>query len=169
MDTNKNYYNQLRGAKSRAGGEIFENYIDAACIYYEAIGKAVIEKTPEPMKVIKNMGHGKFLAHFRKKAQPDYKGTLQGGKTIVLEAKHTDSDRIRQNRLTDTQSGCLDKYADLGAQCFVLVSIRMELFALVPWEVWHSMKNVYNRKYMTIEELKNYQVPFKNGVIKFLG
>lgn len=169
LDTNKNYYNQLRGARSRASGEIFENYIDAACVFYEEEGTAIIEKTPEPMKIIKNMGSGKFLAHFKKKAQPDYKGTLQGGKTIVFEAKHTDDNRIEQRRLTEMQSRCLNKYTELGAQCFVLVSIQMEFFALVPWEVWRSMKNIYNRKYMTAEELKNYQVPFRNGVVKFLG
>ena len=169
FDENKNYQNQLRGARNRASGEIFERYINAACIYYEQLEKAIIEKTPEPMRVIKNMGYGKFLAHFEKKAQPDYKGTLREGKTIVFEAKHTDGDRIEQNRLTDIQFQGLEKYSALGAECFVLVSIQMEIFALVPWTIWQNMKSIYKRKYMTSEELKEYQVPFRNGVIQFLN
>lgn len=169
FDKNKNYLNQIRGARSRAAGEIFERYINAACIFYEQKDIAIIEKTPEPMKVIKNMGYGKFLAHFEKKAQPDFKGTLREGKTIVFEAKHTEDNRIEQKRLTDVQFEGLDKYSSLGAECFVLVSIRMELFSLVPWAVWKNMKNIYKRKYMTVEELKKYQVPFKNGVIQFLN
>lgn len=169
FNTNKNYHNQLRGSRNRASGEIFERYIDAACTYYEVAGKAVIEKTPEPMRVVKNIGGGKFVAYFQKKAQPDYKGTLQEGKAIVFEAKHTDNSKIEQSRLTSVQLESLKKYAGLGARCYVLVSIQMQLFALVPLETWQNMKDIYKRKYMTVEELKDYQVPFTNGVVRFLG
>ena len=121
------------------------------------------------MRVIKNLGGGKFIAIFEKKAQPDYKGTLKNGKTIIFEAKHTENDRIEQSRLTDTQVKLLTKYHSMNAQCYVLVTVQMRTFYFVPWQVWRDMKEIYGRKYMTIDELKKYQVPFVNGTIRFLN
>lgn len=50
MDT---YNKSLSGSRSRASGEYFEGMISAACRFYEEKGISVIEKTPEPMKVLK--------------------------------------------------------------------------------------------------------------------
>lgn len=149
-------------------GEIFENFINASCIHYDILGEASIEKTPEPMKVIKELGHGKFIASFTKKAQPDYKGVLKSGRAVIFEAKHTDADRIEQSRLTDVQHENLEKYAKLGAYCFVLVSFKFQTFHSVPWQIWREMKAMFGRKYMTEEDLKPYKVPCQNGSIRFL-
>ena len=165
---NNHQLNRIRGKQNRASGEIFENYITAACTHYQIAGKAIIEKTPEPMKVLRRLQGGQFIACFEKKAQPDYKGTTSGGHTIVFEAKHTDEDRIDQSRVSKTQSDSLDRYSEMGAACFILVSIRMQLFYRIPWSVWKTMKQNYGRKYITTEELKQYQVPFTNGIIHFL-
>lgn len=159
---------QLKGAASKAIGEAFENYIRAACIYYRLKKFAEIEKTPEPMRVIKNIGQGKFIAYFEKQAQPDYKGCLNGGKTVVFEAKYTEKDHIDQNRLTEEQADELERYSNMGAWCFVLVSIKMQNFYRVPWKVWKNMKTLYNRKYMTAEELKKFEIPMVSGIIKVL-
>lgn len=159
---------QWQGAVSKAMGEAFENYITAACMYYRVKKLAVIEKTPEPMRVIKNIGQGKFIAHFEKQAQPDYKGCLHDGKAIVFEAKHTDKDYIDQSRLTDEQTSSLERYGNMGAWCFVLVSIKMQNFYRVPWKVWKDMKNLYKRKYMTAEDLEEYRVPMASGMIMIL-
>ena len=159
---------QWQGAVSKAVGKAFEDYISAACMYYRVKKLAVIEKTPEPMRIIKNLGQGKFIAHFEKQAQPDYKGCLNDGKAIVFEAKFTDKDRIEQNRLTDEQSSSLDRYSRMGAWCFVFVSLKMQNFYRVPWEVWKDMKNLYKRKYMTADDLKEYEVPMTNGIIMIL-
>ena len=91
---------QYQGAVSRAQGKHFEEYIDLSLRYYEQRGEAVVEKTPEPMRPTKDLGNGKFIAYYEKAAQPDYKGTLKGGRAVVFEAKHTDDDRIEYNRLT---------------------------------------------------------------------
>ena len=60
---------QYQGSISRANGLHFEEIIDAGCNYYRAKGAADIEKTPEPMRPIKDMGGGKFLAVYTKAAQ----------------------------------------------------------------------------------------------------
>lgn len=80
------------GARSRAEGAGFEAIISSACDYYRAIGRADIEKTPEPMKPLGGANRsGRFLACYTKQAQPDYKGVLSGGRAVVFEAKHTDT------------------------------------------------------------------------------
>lgn len=74
---------QIRGKQARVAGGYFENIISASCDYYLSRGLAKIEKTPEPMKPLgaKNR-KGQFLACYTKQAQPDYGGTLKGGRSI---------------------------------------------------------------------------------------
>ena len=90
-----------------------------------------------------------------KQAQPDYKGTLKGGKAVVFEAKHTDDDRIEYNRLTKEQRDDLEHHHKLGAVAFVLVSMSLTECFRVPWPVWRDMAATYGRKYMTRDELWN--------------
>ena len=91
---------QYQGAVSRAQGKHFEEYIDLSLRYYEQRGEAVVEKTPEPMRPTKDLGNGKFIAYYEKAAQPDYKGTLKGGRAVVFEAKYTHSAQMEQSRVT---------------------------------------------------------------------
>ena len=94
----------VAGHRSRAAGEEWERLLEASCLHYRLKGEAEIEKTPEPMKPIgpKN-AKGQFLACYTKQAQPDYKGTLKGGRAVVFEAKHTDGDRLQQSVVTSDQ------------------------------------------------------------------
>ena len=80
---------RTQGMVNRAQGKLFEERIDAALAYYDRLGVASVEKTPEPMRPLKRLSEGRFVAVFEKPAQPDYKGTLQGGRAVVFEAKHT--------------------------------------------------------------------------------
>ena len=160
---------QIRGKQARVAGGYFENIISASCDYYLSRGLAKIEKTPEPMKPLgaKNR-KGQFLACYTKQAQPDYGGTLKGGRSIYFEAKHTDDERIEQRRLTQEQQDDLEAHHKLGAITFVLVSVSLTDFYRVPWPVWRDMAEIYGRKYMTHAELSRYEVPATAGFIKFL-
>lgn len=160
---------QIRGKQARVAGGYFENIISASCDYYLSRGLAKIEKTPEPMKPLgaKNR-KGQFLACYTKQAQPDYGGTLKGGRSIYFEAKHTDDERIEQRRLTQEQQDDLEAHHNLGAIAFVLVSVSLTDFYRVPWPVWRDMAEIYGRKYMTHAELSRYEVPATAGFIKFL-
>ena len=160
---------QIRGKQARVAGGYFENIISASCDYYLSRGLAKIEKTPEPMKPLgaKNR-KGQFLACYTKQAQPDYGGTLKGGRSIYFEAKHTDDERIEQRRLTQEQQDDLEAHHKLGAIAFVLVSMSLTDFYRVPWPVWRDMAEIYGRKYMTHAELSRYgrlhQVPARHRV-----
>lgn len=166
----KNPLRQIQGARSRAEGKYFESVIDGSCGWYRDHKLAHIEKTPEPMKVLRPIPNTKrrFEACFERKAQPDYKGTLRNGMAVVFEAKHTDSDRIERGRLTAEQMDGLEAHYRLGAVSFVLVSFGFLEFYRVPWQVWRDMKPRYKRLYIKAEELADWRVKNCGGVLRFL-
>lgn len=120
---------QMIGRRSKESGEAFERWITAACKRYQEMGIACIAKTPEPMKPIKSLGQGRFVACFTKKGQPDYKGILCDGSGIMFEAKRTDSDRIFQNAVTDAQWKSLDvaEFAVQRYDAYSTNSVYLEL------------------------------------------
>ena len=158
----------LRGYQSKAYGDLFETIIEAACERYAFDAAAKIDKTPEPMRPERSLGRGRFVAHFEKKAQPDFKGTLRGGQAIVFDAKHTDAERLEQRAVTGEQAKDLDMHSLLGGACFVLVSFGFRKFFMVPWEVFREMKRYYGRKYITPEDVVEYEVPFDGRHLDFL-
>ena len=148
----------LGGMKARRNGEYFERLIESACRYYSVRGEAFIEKTPEPMKPLKPARAGQFVACFTKQAQPDYKGTLKGGRAVVFEAKHTTTTRIEQSRVTEEQAKALSKHEALGAICFVLVSFSFNTFYRVPWSVWRNIPEKYGKLSVNEKDLSAYKV-----------
>ena len=46
----------------------------------------------------------------------------------------------------------------LGARCYVLCGFATGNVYRVPWGVWKNMKRIYGHKYVTEEEIKQYQV-----------
>lgn len=149
---------QLIGVRSKAEGKRFEARLDAAFAYYDKTGFAAIEKTPEPLKPISSLGQGRFVACFEKKAQPDYKGILKGGREIMFEAKFTSTDRMEQSRVLAGQADYMDKHQRLGARCYVVVGFARGEVYRIPWDVWRDMKSHFGRKYVTEADLDKYRV-----------
>ena len=163
------YQRSQRAMHSKRSGEYFEAIISSSLNWYADKGLALVEKTPEPMKPLSRPNKkGQFLACFTKAAQPDFKGTLKGGRSIVFEAKHTDDDRIEDKRVTKEQADRLQLHHSLGALSFVLVSFGLDDFYRVPWEVWREMKAIYGRKYITRQELEMFRVQYISGILKIL-
>lgn len=52
---------------------------------------------------------GHFVAVYVKKAQADFKGFLRGGLAVNFEAKHTDTPRMEQDRVTPEQADRLER------------------------------------------------------------
>lgn len=163
---------QAIGARSRESGELFEQWMTAACSFYLDRGYAAIDKTPEPMKPLRpygDRGKGQFVACYTKQAQPDFKGTLCDGTCIIFDAKHTEKDRIHQNAVTETQWETFNRYEAMGARCYVVVSIGLEKFYRIPWSIWKRMKEIFGHKYMAAgAELEQYRVPDRNCTVLFL-
>lgn len=157
---------QCRNRLSNAQGQHFEREILAGCRRYKDLGLAVINKTPEPFRVMKKNPNGVFTGRFTALAQPDFQGTLKNGRSIVFEAKMTLKDRIQRNVLTDTQMQALEAHEGLGAFAAVCVSIGNG-FYFMPWEAWRNMKDVYGHQYVTPEQIAEYEVKF-DGAVRFL-
>lgn len=160
---------QLRGAQNRAAGEYFEGMIKNACSRYREMGYADIDKTPEPTKQLTKMdGHGKFTACYEKRAQPDFKGTLAGGRSVVFEAKFTSTGRMKQDVVLPQQAESLDRHESLGALCFIVAAFGMNNVYRIPWERWKRMKEELGRKYMTAQDWPRFKVKQERGILDFL-
>lgn len=161
--------NQIKGARNRINGKTLEQIIETACGWYSDQGIAEIEKTPEPMRILSSMKNGKFLCVFEKKAQPDFKGTLKGGRAVVFEAKCTTTDKLQQSVITPEQRERLDYHAGLGALCFVVISFDFKKYYRIPWYVFRDLKGRYGRKYIGIDDdISQYEIFYKNGILEFL-
>ena len=157
------------GKKNRSSGALWEQIIESACRMYRDHGQAVIMKTPEPMRPIgKADAYGRFMACFTKKAQPDFQGTLRGGKSIVFEAKFTDSYRIYRKVVSEAQTDALDAHYGMGAECDVLVSFKFKYFFMIPWSDFRDMKYHYGRLYLEPDDIPNYEVSIRDGKLHFL-
>ena len=151
------------GRKTKDGKKI-TNFIE--CVAWRAQAEFVCKYLSKGRLVLVE---GELTSRsYTKQAQPDYGGTLKGGRSIYFEAKHTDDERIEQRRLTQEQQDDLEAHHKLGAIAFVLVSVSLTDFYRVPWPVWRDMAEIYGRKYMTHAELSRYEVPATAGFIKFL-
>ena len=99
----------MQGAQNKAAGRYFEQIIGAACSYYRDNGIADIDKTPEPTKQLTGKNSkGQFTACYEKRAQPDFKGTLLGGKIVVLfspNRRKASTDTRRWGRAASCLSG----------------------------------------------------------------
>lgn len=170
-DTQKNAMRQLQGKVNRSLGQNFEKQIETICEFYKLNKLAIVEKTPEPMKILKHIDNGHFETVFEKSAQPDFKGIIKGGRTVVFDAKFTEKDRITYQALSDFQREELQNYNDLGAMAFVLAGFPNGNMYKIDISIWSDMKNIFGRKYIKqteLDEMKLIANKSKNGVIDFL-
>jgi recombination protein U len=155
---------QYQNTANNAQGQAFEGYIKAGCEVYRGSGVADVEKTPEPFKVMSKQESGVFTGRFTALAQPDFEGTLAGGRSIVFEAKYTTTDRLKRGILTDTQMRTLARRDSLGALAGICAGIGNN-FYFVPWEVWRDMKERCGRQYVTASDIEPYRVRFTGAVL----
>lgn len=162
----KKVLDSWKGKRNNAQGHFFEGFIKTACAVYKQKGIACVEKMPEPFMVLEKRDKGIFKGRFIAHAQPDFMGTLSGGRSICFEAKYTSTDKLGQNVLTGEQWDSLEQHWKAGAKAGVCAGIK-DVYAFIPWPVWRSMQDIYGRKYMTAEDLEPYRVRF-NGACMFL-
>jgi len=145
----------ITNSKNRRTGSSFESMLESMFDYQFNIGNMYIQKTPEPTKCIKNVGKGKFISVYTGKSQPDFKGTIKGGRCIVIEAKHTSTDRISMSCIDSKKNDekmYLYNYESMGALCFIAVMFDYSNPCMIPFHHFILMKEIYGRKYMTKDE-----------------
>jgi len=155
---------QWQNRVNNAQGHFFEGAIMAACQFYRDRERAEIDKTPEPFRVTSKSRIGSFTGRFTAHAQPDFQGTLAGGRSIVFEAKYTATDVIRRNVLTDAQMAALESHMQRGAVAGVCVGIR-DKFYFVPWQNWRDMKKCFGKVSLRAVDLAAYRVCFSGAVL----
>lgn len=160
--------NRKSGYYAKKVGQQFEELIERACKHYLKRKIALIEKTPEPMKMLRAGTRGQVIAAYEKKAQPDFKGTAQGGRSVVFEAKHTSDTRIAFARVAPHQASNLALHDSLGAESFVLVSFQLKRFYNVPIAKWLAMPDELRKKSANEKDLAEFEVVYKNGIVQFL-
>lgn len=162
--------NQRRGLIAKRHGEAFELLVERSCIRYRDKGLADIKKTPEPLKPIGVLNRQKqlFKAVYAKKAQPDFTGTLKGGRSVMIEAKHSSVKRIEFDRINLVQEKDLDSCSNLGGLALALISFEMKKFYCIRWEDWKILKNTVNKKSLNDKDLAPYEVYLERGLINFL-
>ena len=115
---------QYHASMSNNRGHDFEEAIRQACLLYANQGRAKVEKTPEPFRVLEKREGGIFVGRFTAHAQPDFQGTLDGGRSIIFEAKYTTTDAMKRDVLTETQMETLERHHRCGALAAVCVGIQ---------------------------------------------
>ena len=148
-------------------GRSFENLIMKGCQAYALEGRAVINKVYEPYRCVKKLQSGGFVGQFTGRAEPDFKGVLQGGQAIAFEAKSTKKSRMQHNALTDDQMRWLQIQEDMGAEVFVCLDISGRFFML-PWQKWRDMKKIYGKKFLMAGDIEEFEVLF-DGAVRFLN
>lgn len=169
----------MGGKKSQRNGKIFEMDVERSCIRYRSLGIADIKKTPEPMRSIgvlnKRLGWHKAI--FEKKGQPDFLGTLKGGRSVMIEAKNTNSTRIEFDRIEPHQAKDLQSTTDLGGLALVLIKFnsdkvdksgRKTRYYCIEWSDWIEFKDTIGKKSLNEKDLVDHQVKVENGLINFL-
>ncbi|HEY5555884.1 Holliday junction resolvase RecU [Acetobacterium sp.] len=173
VDRERETRNKMQGYRSRCIGKSFETIIEQACSAYAIKGFALIEKTPEPIRVLSSLKKGRFTACFEKKAQPDFKGIICNGTMVCFEAKATEKDRILKNRVSDVQGDYLERLRRMGAVVFILVSFNLENCYRVPWEIWRDMELHLEHKFIKEDEMLDLydteKLKWKNGYLDFLS
>lgn len=159
---------RISGKKSKQNGKNFEKLIEQTCAYYKRKGIADINKTPEPLRPIGTLNNGQFRAIYAKKGQPDFLGTLKGGRSIMFEAKHTESTNIRFDRVAPHQERDLENTYKLGGLSLVLISFKFKNFYAVEWQEWMSLKKTTGKKSVNEKDLEPYKLDTINGYLHFI-
>lgn len=160
--------NRLSGKRAKKLGAMFENLIERSCNYYRHKGIAHIQKTPEPFRMVGKSRNGQVVGFYEKQAQPDFQGTLKDGRSIVFEAKHTNSTNLEFDRISRVQSHELDRHSKLGAESYVIVSFKFEQFYLIDWKDWKQLKKTVGKKSVNRKDLAEYEIKLLNGRLAFL-
>ena len=159
----------MAGCCQQGQRQQFEEQIDAAFEYYRNQGRAIIEKTPEPMLPIKTLALENLLLSTQSKHNRTIKVSLQCGQAVIFEAKFTSADRMEQSRVLQSQAEYLTHYQYLGARCFIVAGFASNGVYRLPWDVWRNMKERFGRKYITESDLQEYRVlTAQNGALLLL-
>jgi recombination protein U len=146
----------------------FEEEINYTNSMYEQQGKAIINKRPTPVKILKKK-LGQVTGFIEKKSTVDYYGTFKS-RSIVFEAKSTgELRRFSLNNIHQHQVDHLEKCDKHGAISFMLIKFEKNqsvylLPSLTVKSFWdRHQKGVRGTASILLEELDIHAYPVSVG------
>jgi recombination protein U len=77
------------------------------------------------------------------------------------------TDKINLDVISEHQRKALDTFYKLKSIAAVEVRIKEEFF-FVPWKIWKNGQEIFGRKYLKAEDIKEYRVPIGGDGVLFL-
>lgn len=126
----------MRYASQANRGKTFESFIEYANQTYRKNGIAMIEKQYVEMLPIRNSQGKVVTCKIGEKSTVDFIGRYKSY-PIAIEAKNTNAEYIRFDRIEPHQANYMDKFTEqTGTIGLVLISFGLERFYAVPWAFW---------------------------------
>ena len=134
-----------RSASHANRGRQWEQLLELFHARYEGRGEAVVLRTPPPMRILRALSGGQFVAVYATEGPPDYV-LLSRGIAIAAEAKDCVADRWQLSNLHEHQARRLSAWEEHGGLGVVLLRHQpsrtqwvLPWGTLAPiWTRWHS-------------------------------
>lgn len=132
--------------RSRANrGKPFEDFLLFVHESYQRQGTAAVHKVPTEFIPLRNASGQVFDVKVEKKSCVDYLGRY-GPTPVAVEAKHTEDDRIRWDRVEDHQADYMDDFCrEPQAVGIVIVSFSLRRFFAIPWPAWRAGREAWKK------------------------
>lgn len=129
-------YNRAQANK----GKPFEDFLLFVHDAYQKQGVGVVHKVPTEFIPLRDASGKIYNVKVERKSCVDYLGRY-GSIPVAVEAKHTEDDRIRWDRVEDHQADYLNDFCkDPQAVGIVLVSFSLRRFFAIPWQAWKAWR-----------------------------
>lgn len=135
------YYGKDRRMANK--GQTLEQLLRYSNERYKRMKEAVVSKQPTEFIPIRD-GYGKVVnCKVVGKATVDFLGRV-GSVPLAMEAKETNQDNIRFDRVEDHQADYMTAYlGENEAICLVVVSFSLNSFYAIPWPFWKAGREAW--------------------------
>lgn len=159
-------------ASSAAGkaGAALERALDEHHAHALRMGLAEVRRvSPHVLHLGPGLLPGTFSARFDGDGGCDRRGTLRGGRALIVEAKSTAAGNLAWSEFTAAELADLETATQLGALCLVVWE-RRDLCALfaVPWDAMPWVVNGKGRS-VRAEDLDGWRVREAPYLRRFVG
>ena len=112
--------------------------IDLFGVRYAATGKAYLIKSPTPIKHLRSLAKGQFVACYAAKGQPDYL-LLAQGRAFLFDAKEFRGNRFPFSSLHVHQFNALCRWEECGGtSALILFASDLRAYFVIPLEAFKS-------------------------------
>ena len=133
----------MRDFRMANKGQTLEQFIRFANDRYRQTGDAVVTKIPTEFLPIRNAYGQVVSCKVEEKSSVDFIGRV-GSVPLAAEAKETNQDSIRFDRVEDHQAAFLDAYGGQGeAVCLVVIAYSLTSFYSIPWAFWKAGRDAW--------------------------